>query len=82
MQVINRLSPSYMAFAWLFDQICENDCFREEDMLCLLKETPDITICGIQHCIAEAIKRFGESSKTTIAQTWVNNSRSGRFSVL
>lgn len=72
MQIINRLSPSYMAFAWLFDQICKNDCFLDEDMRCLLNETRDITVYGIQDCIDRAVERFGESSKTKFAQGWVN----------
>lgn len=73
MQVVNRLTSSYEAFAWLFDQICENDFFREEDMLCLLKETSDISICGIRYCIDSAIEKFGESSKIDIALNWINN---------
>lgn len=73
MQVINRLTSSYEAFAWLFDQICEHDFFREEDMLCLLKETSDISICGIQHCINGALEKLGESPKIALAQNWIDN---------
>ena len=47
--------------------------FREEDMLCLLKDTSDISISGIQYCLDSAIEMYGESSKVDIARDWINN---------
>lgn len=73
MQIINSVSGSFEAFAWLFDRICENEFFTEDDMLQLLKDSSDITICGIRSCIDFAREKYGTSSKLVVADNWIKN---------
>lgn len=71
MEIINRVASSFEAFAWLFDRICENEFFQEEDMLQILRDASDITSYGIHSCIASAITKYGNSPKLTIAEIWI-----------
>ncbi|MBQ8835433.1 MAG: hypothetical protein IJ001_11015 [Oscillospiraceae bacterium] len=71
MQIINRVAGSFEAFAWLFDRICENTFFTEEDMLQILRDASNITCFGIQACIDLCREKHGNSSKLSIAEAWV-----------
>lgn len=75
LQIINRLSGDYEAFAQLFDIICKNDCFDDVDMLHLLRETKDgdITATGILYCVDAAIMKYGENIKTVEAVKWAKH---------
>ena len=76
MQIINRYPVCFEAFAWLFDHICRFDFFKEEDMLQILRENPDITSAGIQACIDCVLKDHDMSPKLLIAKQWVEDMRS------
>lgn len=73
MQIINRVSSSFEAFTWLFDWICDNDFFREEDMKQILREASGITSYGIRACIDQVRERSGDSPKLNIAEKWLEN---------
>ena len=71
MQIINSIASSFEVFAWLFERICENDFFQEEDMLQILREASDITSFGIRTCVESARQKYGTSSKLNIADAWI-----------
>lgn len=75
---INRLSGEYEAFTWLFDKICCNDIFTEEDMRCLLRENKFVTIYGVEMCIEMALKKYGNSKKIEIAEKMKNANKRGK----
>ncbi|MGM9669459.1 MAG: hypothetical protein ACI3VZ_06870 [Faecousia sp.] len=77
-QMIYRVSCPFEAFAWLFDRICENDFFQEEDMMQILRENSDITGAGIRACINNAVEKYGDSPKLDIAKNWVDNWNKGK----
>ena len=70
MCIINRLTTSFEAFAWLFDRICENDLFSVEDMLQILRDASDITYCGVSSCVDFARDKYGNSDKLIAADRW------------
>ena len=73
MQMINRISSSFESFVWLFERICVNDFFKEEDMLQLLRDTSDVTSYGILTCIRSVREKYGNLSKLAIAENWAKN---------
>ena len=73
MQMINRISSSFESFVWLFERICVNDFFKEEDMLQLLRDTSDVTSYGILTCIRSVREKYGDLSKLAIAENWAKN---------
>ena len=75
MQIINRYSGAFEAFGWLFNHICQHDCFNEEDMLHILKDNVHITAIGVQSCIDSAVEAYGMSAKLNIAIMWINDKR-------
>lgn len=72
LQIINRYPAGFEAFAKLFDQICQYDIFKDDDMLQILKDSSDVTSFGIQTCIALACEKYGPSSKIDVASIWAN----------
>ena len=72
MKKLNRYPLALEAFTWLFDKICCHDCFNREDMLCILRENPDVKPIVIRDCISSAIKKYGESEKIRVAQAWID----------
>lgn len=42
MKILNQYPLALEAFTWLLDRICCCDCFTHEDMLCILRENPDV----------------------------------------
>ena len=71
MMEINKVSGEFEAFAWLFDKICCNDTFNEEDMLRILEDNKAITEYGIQSCIDLIVKEYGNSRKLDVAREWL-----------
>ena len=71
MQIIAKITSSFEAFAWLFDQICKYDCFKDEDMLQLLRDSSDISIFGVQSCIDLVCPNDTNISKLRVAKLWV-----------
>lgn len=71
MQIIAKITSSFESFAWLFDQICKYDCFKDEDMLQLLRDSSDITIFGIQSCVDLVCPNDTNRSKLEIAKLWI-----------
>ena len=75
LQIINRLTGDYEAFAQLFDIICKNNCFNNVDMVQLLRENKngDITAAGILGCVDAAIIKYGENDKIIEAIKWAEH---------
>lgn len=73
MKILNQTPLAMEAFIWLFDKICCYDCFTHEDLLCILRENPDVRPIVIRDCISSAIKEYGQSQKIQVAQAWLNN---------
>ena len=71
MSVINEVCGEYESFAWLFDKICCNEMFNEQDMLQLLNENQSVTHYGIQACIDSVLSQYGVSDKVNVAQKWL-----------
>ena len=71
MSMINKISGEFEAFAWLFDRICCNDIFSEEDMGYLLRDNKSVTTYGIQACIESAIQMHGDQKKIDVAVAWL-----------
>lgn len=71
MQIVNRLSGEYEAFAPLFDIICKNDCFDRIDMMQLLRENKgEVTKLGLLYCIEDASSKYGSNDKIAEAVKW------------
>ncbi len=71
MKILNRYPLTLEAFTWLFDKTCYYDCFTSEDMLCILRENPDVRPVVISDCILDAIRKYGHSEKISVAQLWI-----------
>ena len=74
MKKLNTFPLALEAFTWLFDKICRYDCFTHEDMLCLLRENPDVKPIVISDSISLALEKYGNSSKIKVAQEWIGQS--------
>lgn len=72
MKLLNRYPLAMEAFTWLFDKICCYDCFTCEDMLCILRENPDVSSIVISNCISYSIRKYGQSEKIRVAQVWMS----------
>ena len=72
MHTLNKYSQSYEVFAWLFDRICQYDCFTALDMQQILSENRSVTKFGIQQCIEHAGQKYGDSEKLRLAAAWVS----------
>ncbi len=75
LQILNRYPQSYEAFSALFQMICENECFHDEDMKQLLRENNDVTTYGIRSCIDIADQKKLDNSKVKIAKEWVHGNQ-------
>jgi len=71
MKILNRYPLALEAFTWLFDKICCYDCFTHEDMLCILRENPDVKPIVISDCVSRAVRKYGQSEKIRVAQIWM-----------
>lgn len=67
---------TFEAFAWIFDQIWQYDIFSDEDMLYILRNNPDNSILAIEECVLNAFALYGHSTKSEVANAWINEMKS------